>query len=316
MAKEALKQRILQDQGGECALSKKQLSKRALKLVDTDRETLKVEGGTYTDENTRIVDPVEHMKRHGTLREREGPLDVLKSAYDDRVQTMKLLLKIGNQLLAYQRRTDFRTAETEAFLEAQRESVEVRLREVDRAVVAAVKGLDDPLVTAALAVAGLGPITVAALTTYVDLEKASTPSSLWRYAGLHAASHERYVKGVAGSGGNKTLRTVLWNAACSMVKLRESGYRPVYDRVKARLEISEKVTSTRNTEGKLVQKAWKDTKPCHRHGAALRAVMKHILVDYWLVGRKLKGLPVRTIYAEAMLGHSHIESPQDHGWPG
>jgi hypothetical protein len=92
-------------------------------------------------------------------------------------------------------------------------------------------------------------------------------------------------------------------------------YREVYDRVKARLEVSEKEVNTRNTQGKMITVAWKDTKPCHRHGAALRAVMKHFLADYWYVGRTLAGLETNPIYAEAILGMSHKTiKPEERGW--
>jgi hypothetical protein len=285
-----------------------------LALVDTDRIDPKTNGGTYTDENTRIVDPVAHMERHGTLRVREESLALLKSTFDDRVQTMKLLLKVNNQLLAYQRRVDDRHPEAEAWLEEQLKPIRARLSSIDKALSKLIMEHDDPVSAAALSVPGIGPITVSAITVYVDLEKAATPSSLWAYVGLDKPSHERYEKGKAG-GGNKTLRTVLWNTANTLMKMRSSPYRGVYDRVKERLAISEKLVKTRNTEGKQVEVAWKDTKPSHRHGAALRAIVKHLLVDYWLVGRKLHGLPTTTIYAEAILGHTHIESPQDRGWP-
>jgi hypothetical protein len=96
--------------------------------------------------------------------------------------------------------------------------------------------------------------------------------------------------------------------------MKDGAYREVYDRTKLRLSVSEKVVKTRNTQGHLVESAWKDTKPSHRHGAALRAVMKHILADYWLVGRTLLNLSTVPLYAEAMLGHTHIIDPEARGW--
>jgi len=284
-----------------------------LALVDTDRIEPKVNGGTYTDLNTRIVEPRAHMERHGTLRERPTDLDELKSLFDDRVQVMRLQLKINNQLLAYERRTDSPHPETSAFLMEQLTPIRDRLAQIDKQIERALKAYPDPLVMAAMQVKGLGPITVAALTVYVDLTKAATPSALWKYVGLHCASHERYTKGEAG-GGNKTLRTVLWNAANVMMKLGEGGYRDVYDQTKARLAVSEKLVQSRNTQGHMVEVAWKDAKPCHRHGAALRAVVKHLLADYWLVGRTLAGLSTTPLYAESLLGHTHIVNPRDRGW--
>lgn len=311
MGKRALKAKLLTVQGGMCALSGDDLGFRP-ELVDADRIREGCIGGTYTEENVRIVEPRAHMERHGILRERPTSLEELKSLFDDRVQTMKLSIKIGNQRLAYERRVDHMNPETDAFLIALSDPVQARLTLIDRKIEKALARYEDRLAQVALAVPGLGPITVCALSVYVDLSKAATPSALWKYCGLHVSSNERHVKGKAG-GGNQTLRTVLWNTANSMVRMRESGYREVYDRTKARLSESEKVVKTRNTEGKLVECAWKDTKPSHRHGAALRAVVKHLLADYWLVGRTIAGLPTVPLYAESMLGHTHIISPFSRG---
>lgn len=283
-------------------------------LLDVDRIQPKAEGGTYNErDNVRVLTPVSHMARHGNLRERTTTLDELKSIFDDRVQMMKLLLKENNQLLAYKRRTDHAHPETAAFLEAHLEPIHKRLAEIDKSLIVALKAYPDVFTQTALKVKGLGPISVVALTVYVDLNKAATPSALWKYVGLHTSSHERYVKGEA-SGGNKTLRTVLYNTACVMMKLGEGGYRDVYDRTKLRLSQSEKVVKTRNTEGKLIELPWRETKPSHRHGAALRAVIKHLLADYWLVGRTMAGLSTTPLYAEAMLGHAHIINPRERGW--
>jgi len=163
-----------------------------------------------------------------------------------------------------------------------------------------------------MGVKGVGFITVAHCLAYIDLEKARHASALWSYTGLHKSSHERYEKGVAG-GGNKTLRTALYTLAVAQV--RGGVYREVYDNVKTRLSMSERTVKSRNTQGKLIECAWKDTKPSHRHGAALRAIMKHFLADWWYVGRTLKGLPTDALYPEAILGGNHRTiMPEERGW--
>jgi hypothetical protein len=313
MAKEALKGALLKSQEGVCALSGSGL-KPVLALTDTDRIVPKADGGIYADMNTRLVDPVAHMRRHGTYRERPESLAELKAVFDDRVQVMRLALKINNQILAYERRTDDRHPETEAFLQEQLVPVRRRLGAIDGTLARLIVAHDDPVSQATLAVPGVGPITTVALTVYVDLGKAAHASSLWSYVGIDKPSHERYEKGVVG-GGNKTLRTVLWNTVSSMMRQRDNPYRAVYDAVKTRLASSKKVVKSRNTEGKLVEVEWQNAKPSHRHGAALRSMMKHFLADYWRVGRSLRGLPVSPLYAESMLGHEHIVPTLDRGWP-
>jgi len=312
MSKIDIKQEIAPKQRNACLLSGVPLTEDPT-LVDVDRIVERFQGGTYTDENTRVVTPRAHMERHGNLRERPEWMEKLKSLMDDRRQTMKLHQKMENQLLAYKRQTDEQNPETAEFLEASMEPVSKRLNKIDRDITKHMRASDDPLVKAAMGVPSVGSITLAGLIVYVDLEKAQSASSLWKYVGLHTASHERYQKGESG-GGNKTLRTMLWNMANAMVKNRNCPYRVVYDRTKERLAASEKITKTRTTQGHLVDCAWKDTKPSHRHGAALRAVMKHFLADFWFVGRELRGLGTRPLYVEEKLGHTGIVSPEERGW--
>ncbi len=312
MSKLAIKNRISIVQHGECALTLAPLNGEQ-KLNDTDRILPKALGGDYQDENTRIVLPRAHMLRHGTLRTREESLEHLKALFDDRVQMMKLMLKENNQLLAYQRKVDHMNPDTESFLVAHLKPIQDRLNQIDRNLEKAITAHPDALSKKALGITGIGPITVAALTVYIDLNKADTPSALWKYTGLDKSAGERYSKGVAG-GGNKTLRTVLWNTANCMMRVKTSDYRPIYDRVKLRLSQSEKLVKSRNRQGKSVEVAWKDTMASHRHGAALRAVMKMLLSDYWLIGRQLAGLPITTPYVEGVLGHTDISPPSDRGW--
>lgn len=284
-------------------------------LVDVDRIVPKASGGTYSTQNYRVLSPRAHMQRHGTLREREPLMEQLKTAVDDRRQFMKLSMKINNQLLAYKRQTDELNHATVAFLEEQNKQVSNKLKDHDRIIARLVKDIAKTggIAKAALGVKGVGPMTVAHMLVYVDIYKARHASSLWAYAGLDKPSHERYEKGVAG-GGNKTLRTALYTLADSQIKTR-GPYREVYDRVKARLEISDKVTKSRNTQGKLIECAWKDTKPSHRHGAAIRKIIKAFLADWWYVEREMNGLDTSPLYAEAMLGKGHKTiDPRSNGW--
>ena len=299
------------------------MSKSALKMMDDEngrlwdihRNTPRAEGGTYTEGNSIVLTPRQHMAIHGNLRERSAELEILKSAVDSRRQIMKLYNKINNQVLAFKRGVDERDAETVKRLEASGAEIAAELKLQDKRVVKAIKvyAESDALSRAALEVKGVGPITVAHCAVYIDVTKARHASSLWKYAGLHCPNHERYIKGEAG-GGNKTLRTALYTLADSQIKSR-GPYRKVYDQVKDRLSKSDKETKTRNTQGNWVIKPWKDVKPCHRDGAAKRAIMKHFLADYWFVGRTLLGLEAGPCYAEAQLkGEHRTVQPTERGW--
>lgn len=314
MPKTEMKTRITHTQNGLCEITGESLPLNPA-LYDTDRRLPKASGGTYVDENTRTVTPRSHMKRHNILREREEVFEDIKNRMDSRRHIMNLKNKINNQLLAMHRGVDSLDPETESFLNEHLEGIQARLAKKDNELAKVIKEYSniDPLTKSALGVKSIGPITVASCLTYIDLSKARHASNLWAYVGLDKPSHARYEKGVTG-GGNKTLRTVLYTMADSQVKGR-GPYRDVYDQTKTRLSISEKLVQSRNTQGKLVEVAWKDAKPCHRNGAALRVIMKHFLADYWFVGRTLLGLPTDALYAEAMLGKNHrIIRPEERGW--
>lgn len=314
MSKEALKVDLYQKQNGQCALTQIPLEIDP-SLFDTDRKQPKADGGIYTDLNTRIVDPVAHMKRHGNYRKRSPVMDAMKEAFDARMQVLKLRNKINNQILAYERRTDTLSETTLAMLQDDLTRMNKRLASHDRKVAKLVKDVADTdiLAKAALGVKGIGPITVANCLIYIDVEKAPHASSLWKYVGLHTASHNRYTKGES-SGGNKTLRTALYTMATSQEKTR-GAYREVYDQAKARKAQSDQLVKTRNTQGKMIEVAWKETKPSHRRGHALRIVMKHFLADYWYVARTVQGLATTPLYPEAHLGGTHRTiMPEERGW--
>jgi len=309
--KEALKEKIRNKQNGKCLVTSKDLAKET-RLFDTDRIDPKANGGTYTDENTRALDPIGHMKWHNIYRERSPEMAELKTLIDGREQIRKLLNSLNNRLLADKRNTDHIDLKTKQWIEEKIKETILQDGKAKREIEKFIKKLDIPFVKSALAIRGLGALTIAYLLVYVDIEKARYASSLWSYCGYDKASYERYMKGKSG-GGNKTLRTALYTMADSMIKTR-AVYRDIYDAEKQKLENSLKITKSHNTQGKLIECAWKDTKPCHRHGAAMRKMIKHFLADAWYVWRTLEGLSTPMLYPEEKLGHTGIVKPEERGW--
>lgn len=311
MSKTALKEKIRRTKANVCMLTGEELPEDTA-LFDTHRLKPKYTGGTYTDENTIVSNPIAHMKEHAIFRERTPELEELKVMIDGREHIRKFVNSLNNRLLASKRRTDKLDTITQDWIKSQIKEAQSQLGKTDRRIEKYMKSLDMPIVHSALAIRGLGPITVAYLLTYIDIRKAECASAMWSYTGLDKPSHERYTKGEAG-GGNKTLRTVLYTTADSMIKTR-SIYRDVYDAEKRKLEASERMVKSRNTQGKLIECMWKDTKPCHRHGAAIRKLIKHLLADFWFVWRTIEGLPTRPLYVEEYLGHTGIIRPEERGW--
>ena len=306
--------KILKNKKNICEITGAELED-APELKDVDRIVPKRDGGTYDQDNIRIVDPTARMILQETYRKREGKYDELKGLIDDRSQIIKLLVKIGNQILAYKRRTDHPSHLSIEILEEASQAPIRRKKELDKEITSLIHSMkkEDALINATLNIKGVGEITVAHMTAYFNLEEAEYPSSLCSYCGYDKANHERYIKGQS-SGGNKTLRAIFYNMATSMIKHKAPYAEKIYYPEKLKLENSHKITKSRNTQGKLVECMWKDTKAGHRHGAALRKMIKIFLHHYWLVGRLILNLPTREPYVQEKLGHKNIITPKDMGW--
>jgi hypothetical protein len=312
MPKQALKKKHSHLQDGFCDLTGEELPSET-KLFDTHRPVAKKDGGIYDDENTTVVLPLPHQEEHETRRIRPPKLAAMKTKIDGREQISKICCSYTNRLDADRRRVDKLEPETIEWLKDSGKTVGAKLRQVDKELTKMLKDYDHPLIEPALNVRGIGPVSIAYWLVYVEIHKAKHASSIWKYAGVHVPAIERYEKGKAG-GGNKRLRTMFYTTALSQMQGR-GPYRHFYDNVKGRLEISEKLVQSRNTQGFLKEMMWKDTKPCHRHGAALRAIMKHLFNDFWYVDRELAGLETSMGYAEAQLGKGHgTINPTENGW--
>jgi len=169
-----------------------------------------------------------------------------------------------------------------------------------------------PIVKAALSIHGIGPIGVAELITVVQIEKAKYPSSLWSYVGYDGPSEKRHEKGVKG-GGNKSLRTAMYNLGMGLIKAQNEHYTPLYYTYKEGLETNQR-TVMHGPIGRKVETAWADVNPGRRHMAALRFMNKIFLADFWFVWRTLEGLPTPELYVKAYLGHNAAIAPRERGW--
>lgn len=344
MSKVELKKRHRKNQNGECALSGVALADET-RLFDTDRKTEKYRGGTYDDEtNVRAVEPVAHMKRHGNYRERSEDIAAIKKECDARRKVMQTLNSDNNRLLAYERNVDELEESTVEWLNERIDVSKKKMADMDKRIARVIKKSSHPVIPIARKVKGLesGFVTIAHMLAYIDIRKTDSVSSMWQYVGLDRSSRERYTPNPqqqarreargpefygsddrvpTGWGGNKTLRTVLYTFAVAQVKMqpdpskaRYSPYREVYDRAKFRKSISNATVESRNTQGKLITCKWKDAKPCHRHGHALRMVIKHFLSDWWFAHRTVEGLDTRPIYVEEKLRHTGIIDARERGW--
>jgi hypothetical protein len=171
---------------------------------------------------------------------------------------------------------------------------------------------------------GIGPIIAAGLAAHIDVTKANSISAVWKFAGL-APGFDRKMKGMK-LPYNARLKVICWKAGESFVKVsgkEGATYGHLYSQFKteeikrneaglykaaAAHELATKkfrqddsVTKKRLLAGMLSD--------AHLHARAKRRAVKIFLSHFWTVGREARDLPIRTSYAEQILGHDNIIAP-------
>jgi hypothetical protein len=166
---------------------------------------------------------------------------------------------------------------------------------------------------------GIGPIIASGLAAHIDVAKANTVSSLWKFAGL-APGFDRKTKGIK-LPYNARLKVLCWKAGESFVKVsgkEGATYGKLYADFKrqeierndaglyaeaAKRELEKKkfkaddsVTKKKLNAGKLSD--------AHLHARAKRRTTKIFLAHYWLKGREGKGLSTNAPYPIQILGHT------------
>jgi hypothetical protein len=314
MSKEGMKEAARERQGGKSVVSSEILPDDT-SLFDTHRPVSRVEGGDYTDENTKVLLPTEHRDLHGNQPRIDDPgLVTLRAIMEDYRTCLKLRMKINNQKLAVERRMDEVTPEIEEMFATVLKDVDKHEKYFKKAGEKQLKNVEMPIARVMREIKGIGPIIAAEIITNVDINLSKTPSSLWAYVGYAGPSKDRYKKGVKG-GGNKHLRTVMYNLGSCLLRSGNEDYTSIYYRRKAKTEASEKtVMHKHRRHEEYKETAWKDVNPGRRHHDALRIMVKHFLADLWYVWRTLEGLNTVPLYVEEQLGHTDIIQPFERGW--
>lgn len=186
-------------------------------------------------------------------------------------------------------------------------------------------------------VKGCGPTMSGVILSEIDIEKATTPSKIWRVCGLAVDSRtgraERKVKGER-LHYSPFLKAKMVHVLAGCLIKANSPYRKYYDDYKHRkeaqrvpqcmgcdgtgkanrrdldqkLEPGEKRVTKKvkcvNCDGTGGPAPWGASK-AHRHNAAMRYMVKMFLLDLYVEWRTQEGLPVRSPYQEEYLGHVH-----------
>lgn len=155
----------------------------------------------------------------------------------------------------------------------------------------------EPIIKALTSVKGIGPIIATKIAMEIDITRAETVSSLWRFAGqaVFEGKAERRVKGVK-LAYNSALKVLMFILADSFIKTN-SPYRAIYDKAKLEYQVSRP-----------------DWTKMHIHMAARRKMIKLFLSHLYQVWRKIEGLPTRDPYVIDHTEHTTLITPEEFGW--
>lgn len=159
-------------------------------------------------------------------------------------------------------------------------------------------------------VKGIGPTLAAQLLALIDdIGNFDTVSKLWRYAGLAVIDGKAEPK--SSTHFVRRFKGLMWNISKQFVMQQSPGYVDIYydEKERQRRLYPEAIQVTVNGE-----KKWRYN-DAHIDRRARRKVEKIFLQHLWLMWRASEGLPLTDPYVHDVLGHTHIVTPEECGWP-
>lgn len=166
-------------------------------------------------------------------------------------------------------------------------------------------------------VKGIGKENIGKVVGLVDIEKAPTISSLWKFAGF---SVEDGVAPKRRKGGgkleyNSQLRSMCWRLGSSLLRAKGNFYDYYLkekDKYYQKYENQDikivPATSLPKKDGKRYEPEDMISEG-HVHNQALRKMIKVFLAGLWVTWREAEGLPVTKPYAIDRLGHNSYIDP-------
>lgn len=167
-------------------------------------------------------------------------------------------------------------------------------------------------------VKGIGKENIGKVVAQVDIEKATTISALWKYAGF-SVDNGKAPKRTKGEklSYNSELRSMCWRVGKSLI-MAQGRFYDYYKSQKERYvqrytaegisivptaALPKKSGKTYEPEGKISEG--------HVHNQAMRKMIKLFLACLWLVWREQEGLPTTKPYAIDILAHDSFIEPWD-----
>lgn len=224
-------------------------------------------------------------------------LPMLRVVKDVRQTVQKQRIRVSNQLSALERNADQSTEKDRKMLEAWLEVFEQIETRANKDLSKAVRSSGLRIYDRLIEQKGIGDIMAARLIVEIDIVRADTVSSLWKYAGYGVNAEGKRDRPVKGQklGYNKELKIVLRLIVESFIKCK-SPYASIYYTEKEKWM------------------ARPDMTKMHAHNAAIGKVAKVFLAHLWHVWRVVDGLPIRSVFAIEKMGHTHYITPEEYGW--
>lgn len=227
----------------------------------------------------------------------DGNNNELRALVDLRNRTLqKNRIAFGNRKAAIEAGRDSATNENVALIDRWYERFAELEKECERDIKDLAEEFD--IINAMVEIKGVGFMLAAQIVAMIDIHRADTVSALWRYSGYGVVDgqRERHVRGEK-SHYNTRLKTILYNLAESFLR-SNSPYRKVYDDARAYYDANRP-----------------DWTKMHKHIASMRKMIKVFLAHLWERWRIMEGLPIRDLYVIERLGHTHVYTPEQFGWP-
>ncbi|MDI6883047.1 MAG: hypothetical protein QMC93_01045 [Patescibacteria group bacterium] len=167
-------------------------------------------------------------------------------------------------------------------------------------------------------VKGVGRENIAKVVGLVDIDRANTISSLWKFAGYHVENGKapKRQKGGGKLSYNSRLRSMSWRLGSSLLRARGKFY-DFYSQEKEKyiqkcsqkgIKIVSASQLPKDEKGKRYEPEGVISEG-HIHNYALRKMIKLFLACLWLVWRERVGLPIRPSYPIEHLGHTTVIDP-------
>jgi len=225
------------------------------------------------------------------------------------IEKLRVSSEVRRSHLARQGKKDTETDELHDRLVTLEEYVDGRIAELIKA---------HPAYPWFSRVKGVGRENIAKVIGLIDIEKADTISSLWKFAGFAPVDGkaEKRQKG-AKLHYNAQLRSMCWRLASSL--LRTGGkfyeyYLKEKDKYQHRFRDESRLivpaTQLPKKDGKRYEPEYMISAG-HVHNMALRKMIKLFLALLWLSWREGEGLPTREPYPVEYLGHEHPITPEE-----